>query len=140
MIDLGWLIGNIIIIVASIIVLGIAVALIRNDEPAAALGTFAGVVFIGGGLLLFNNFPFDMEYHSYRPVSGVVDSTNSRFMTNGSSGTSQKFAIRFQGSDQIYGCNDTRCSLAEKGDKLALKCERIWQYASVGGYDCRYAQ
>jgi hypothetical protein len=80
---------------------------------------------------------FDMEYHSFRPVAGTVAAVESRFL-GGSDSTTQNYAVRFDGSDQIYRCDDTRCALLKPGDHLELSCIREWQYASTDGYACRF--
>jgi len=145
MIDLAWVIGN---VVGAILILATLLYLVWANITDDLDGE-RGIWVVGGivaliiqiGVNVFWNFPFDMAYHSYRPVSGVVEDINSRFLSsNSGKSTEQKYAVRFKGSDQIYGCMDTRCSLAKKGDHLQLACERQWQYASVSGYDCRYFQ
>jgi hypothetical protein len=86
-------------------------------------------------------FPYNMDYHSYKPVEGNVSNVANRLITAGDKGgTNQKFVVTFQGSNQPYGCEDTRCALIKKGEPLKLNCIKVWQYASVPGYDCRYNQ
>jgi hypothetical protein len=48
------------------------------------------------------------------------------------------YAVRMTGSDQIYRCDDSRCSLLKPGDELSLWCIREWQQASTPGYDCNF--
>lgn len=147
MVDLGWVIGNIFGALCLLVTFAYLIwASVTSDlEGERGLWLAGGIaaLFIQIGINVWFNFPFSMEYHSYKPISGTVEDVNTRLLTEGSGDSrsvSQKYAIRLEGSDQIYGCQDTRCSLAKKGDKLKLYCERQWQYASVPGYDCRYGQ
>lgn len=94
--------------------------------------------FVAGGLA--GLYPYSSEYHQYRTISGVVDKTNSRFLGDGNGGTNQKFVIQYRGNTTaFYGCNDTRCSLAKRGDRLSMDCERTHQFsAGVDGWDCLF--
>jgi hypothetical protein len=147
MVDIGWVTGNIIGVLVILATVGYIVwASVTSElDGERALWVWGGIIalVVQIGWNIFFNFPFNMSYHSYRPVYGTVADVNSRFLASGSgnnSSTSQKYAIRLTGSKQIYGCEDTRCSLLKKGDTVMLNCERQWQYASVPGYDCRYNQ
>lgn len=82
-------------------------------------------------------YPYKGEYHQWRAVSGTVAEVGNRILTS-DSGIEQKVVVRFQGSELMFGCQDTRCAPVKPGDQLDLKCKRAWQYASVSGYDCRF--
>jgi hypothetical protein len=84
-------------------------------------------------------FPYKAEYHQWQDVSGTVSSTNSRFLaaSDGKS-TEQKFVLTFEGSDQQFGCNDTRCATLREGDWAKIACKRTFQFFSTPGYDCRF--
>lgn len=137
--DLAWIIINVLLLILFLIGFGVALVCASENEPGVAGVVTAGTVIVVGGLLFFNNFPFDMQYHSWNPVEGKVANIDKRQVASGD-GFEEKFAIRFEGDAQIYGCSDTRCSLAKKGNTVKLNCIRTWQYASVPGYDCRYNQ
>ena len=100
---------------------------------AAAIGT-ALVCGIG---IFIGMYPLSGEYHHWQTISGTVDSTNSRFLAK-SKGTDQKFVVTFEGSDQQYGCNDTRCATVRKGDQLSITCKRVNQWFGTDGYDCNF--
>jgi len=86
------------------------------------------------------SWPYKAEYHKWQNVDGVVTSTNSRFLASGdkNGGTNQKFVVTFKGSDQQFGCNDTRCATVEKGDWLKITCMRSFQWFGTPGYDCNF--
>lgn len=144
MIDIGWLIGNIIggilMLLTIIYIIWASFHKFSEFDGSKTLWVLGGIAAFLAQILIsiVFNFPFDMNYHSFHPISGTVAEANSRLLPADDKSMQQKYAIRFEGNDQIYGCTDTRCSLAKKGDKLTLACERQWQYASVPGYDCRY--
>lgn len=143
-IDLFWLIGNIIGGLLILITFGFIIwasfhTFDSYDAPKAAyVWGGIGALFVQLIISGFWNFPFNMQYHSFRPVSGVVSSINSRLVDTGNYSTETKYVITFKGSPQPYGLTDTRGAAIKVGDTVGLKCERTWQYASVSGYDCRY--
>ena len=94
----------------------------------------AAVVFIG---TVLGMYPYKAEYHKWQNISGTITSTNSRFLAK-QSGTDQKFVITFQGSDQQFGCNDTRCSTLREGDWAEITCKRVFQLFGTPGYDCNF--
>lgn len=110
--------------------------------------TFALIPGIGGLALVVlvavlwfgtNWPPFDMQYHSYKPVSGTVQTVTSRFLADGK-GSSQFYVVELVGDPTAYRCDDSRCSLLAPGKPVKLRCIREWQYASVSGWDCNYDQ
>lgn len=141
MLSLTWVIFNVILVVAFLASAGFGTWL-TIDEDYRAMGVWwiIGTLLLCGALLLINNFPFDMAYHSYQPVSGTVSAVASRLVDTGSNSTETKYVVTFKGSKQPYACLDTRCALIKPGDHLQLMCIRTWQYASVSGYDCNYDQ
>ena len=142
MLSLSWIIFNVVLCVALIASTAIGVWMTTDDADMRGMGVLwiVGTFVICGALLVANNFPFDMAYHSYRPVSGTVASVGSRLVDTGSNSTETKYVVTFKGSSQAYACLDTRCALVKPGDHLQLMCIRTWQYASVPGYDCNYDQ
>lgn len=154
MISLSWIIGN----AVTILLLGGWFAAWRwgrrwrNERETASYsqggrterGILANVAFFGSfvaavatlGIYVAATWPtFDMQYHSYKQVSGSVQAVSSRFLGDGKS-TTQNFAVTIAGHD--YRCDDTRCALVKVGDTLTLSCIREWQYAGTSGYDCNF--
>lgn len=138
--SLGVLVGIPVLGLIALALLVFGIVCWFADEPGIGVGSIAVLlVLVGVALSPLGYYPYKAEYHQWRPVSGVVQDTGSRFLpSSDGKATEQKIVVRFQGSDLDYGCQDTRCSLAKKGDTLDLKCKRAWQYASVSGYDCRF--
>lgn len=83
-------------------------------------------------------YPYDMQYHRYKPVTGTVEESTARMLASGDGGSTQQFAVRFVGSPQVYRCDDTRCALVKPGDRLSLNCIRDYEYASTSGWRCRF--
>ncbi len=107
---------------------------------------FAGRFVFWGGILAAtvivaisaaSLYPYDMEYHRYKHVTGTVDRVEARMLADGEA-TSQQYAVRYQGTGEVYRCDDSRCSLLRQGDQLELWCIREWQYASTSGWVCRF--
>lgn len=97
-------------------------------------------VVIAVGLIVgttWGMYPYRAEYHQWRDVSGQVVSIDNRLIGTGD-GMETKFVVRFDGSGQQYGCDDTRCASVREGDHLTLSCKRAWQYTGIDGYDCRF--
>jgi len=82
-------------------------------------------------------FPWEKQYHYWDDKAGVVAEIEARLLKDGD-GMSEKYAVRFEGSTQEYGCEDTRCSLVKPGDTLTLRCIRVWEYSGTDGWDCAY--
>jgi hypothetical protein len=144
MVSIGFVIWNVLgalfILSGFCAIVWAAVAELFDTPRALAVLGACGYLLLTVIVTAVGDFPFDMEYHSYREVSGIVSSTNSRLISAGDQGGSnQKFVISYanKGNKQ-FGCEDTRCASVRKGDFLAMKCIRSWQYASNSGYNCRF--
>lgn len=98
-------------------------------------GIWSFIVFLGFGIGMW---PWDSAHHTYVEYNGSVVQTNSRLLSNGNSGTDQKFAIQLAGSNQVYGCADTRCSLVQPGDVVTLACIQVYQLNATDGLDCNF--
>lgn len=143
--------GLFLLVGVALTVIGI-VAGLRDRKRSYSEGWIdSGAIFgVGvGGLIIvatlaitgFTMWPWSAEYHQWRTVSGSVAAVDSRLLSAGDQGgTNQKFAVRFTGSPQEYGCEDTRCALVKPGQHLELSCKREWQYAGTPGYDCAYVR
>lgn len=140
--SLGWLIGMPLWVVVSTVVGLFAVSALfwADDEKGPIfLGAASvwGIVFFSGlGML----WPLQSQYHKWIPHSGVVAEANSRLVPSGDKSMEQKIVVRFAGDDQEYGCLDTRCALAKKGDHLDLSCIREWEWAATDGYNCKFVK
>lgn len=139
MLSLGFIAWCMIVSICALLTIIFTKWSFNNDEPSWGWG---GVIafLIGIPIAALGFYPFNMAYHSYRPVSGVVEKIDSRFISTGSKSTETKFVVKFAGDSQLYGCTDTRCANTKPGERLSLACIRVWQYAGVDGYDCKYNQ
>jgi hypothetical protein len=144
--SLGFIIG---IIVASVILLASVAGLflaIRwrrhadsyDDTGAATASIVTCAIAIVATVVIsaIAFYPYDMQYHQWRPVSGTVQVVDVRIQSDGAA-SSQNYAVRLT-DGQTYRCDDTRCSLLKPGDTVSLKCIREWQYASTSGWGCRF--
>lgn len=138
MISLGFIVGIIVTVILSLGCIGMAIYAFHEDEPGIGRGLLLGLVVVLG-LSAWGFFPYKMEYHSYKPVSGKIKSIDKRLVSSGD-GMQDKFVVRYEGNSQQYGCTDTRCASIKKGDELRLMCMRVWEYAGTDGYDCKYGQ
>ena len=84
-------------------------------------------------------FPYDMDYHARREVSGEVQTIDSRLLQKGD-GMEEKFVIVFaEDPSQEYGCLDTRCASLQPGDSVALLCTLDYDMNSADGWDCGWS-
>jgi hypothetical protein len=111
-----------------------------GEEKGIAFFTGGIVFLVIAGSLGAACYPFDAAHHKYYDVTGTVQTTNKRLVGNGDSGMSERYVIKFAESNTLYGCDDTRCSLAAPGKTVALKCKREWQYKGQDGWVCSYNQ
>lgn len=111
------------------------------DEERAMVGISGVIVIITAASVLgFGYFPWKTDYHRYSVVEGTVAESNSRLISNGDKGVSQRIVIRFNESDQLFGCDDTRCALATVGKHVRLNCIKEYQWNSQPGWACKYGQ
>lgn len=145
--SLGVLIGGpvaAVFLLASVAALLLSVRAYHRDQamdwldgPGLGLGLgIAGIVLVLG-ISAIAYYPYSHDYHYWSTKTGVVAEVNKRVISH-DSGIEQRFVVRFTGSTQEYACDDTRCSLVQKGDRLELSCKRAWQYAGRDGWDCNY--
>lgn len=142
---LGMYIGLPIVIVIgllSILVTGFGIVMMAHDDNDGMIVAFlAGVValfMLGIGLVGY--YPYKTDYHRYSVVEGTVAETNSRLISNDDKGVSQRIVIRFNESDQLFGCDDTRCALATTGKHVRLNCIKEYQWNAQAGWACKYGQ
>lgn len=109
----------------------------KFEMTAASVGAGACALVIAV-IAVVAYWPFSAEYHRWEPRSGTVAAVSQRLLSDGDGGVNQKFVVRYAGDGREYGCEDTRCSLVERGDRLTLMCKRTWQYTGTDGYDCQF--
>lgn len=143
MISIGYVVGTVIaglVVLACLLVAAGGVYLKKTE--GAGLGIMSGGLFGAvavATLYVFAAFPpFDMDYHRYDPKSGTVASIDKRLVSDGDSGMSEKYVVRFKDQAQQYACLDTRCADVKKGDQLELACIKVWQFYGTPGFDCEF--
>jgi len=131
---LGTLIGFplALLLLAVLVVVAVVGVLMRDGF---VFGVFACAAVAVAGLTAAAMWPYDKDFHTIRPVSGVVTETSSRFLAVDKA-TEQKYVLTIDG--QPYGCKDTRCALVEPGDTVTLGCTKTWEWQATPGDDCRY--
>lgn len=82
-------------------------------------------------------WPLKTEYHFWKNTEGQVTDINSRLI--GPNGGETKYVVTLEGIGE-RGCNDTRCATVKVGDKLTLKCKRVYQWGGTPGYDCNFVR
>lgn len=88
-------------------------------------------------------WPLKAEYHQYRTVTGTVQQVTSRLISAGDKGGSnQKFVVILRERPGTpYGITDTRAALLKAGDRVDLRCKRVYEYGSNNaGYDCKWGR
>lgn len=80
-------------------------------------------------------WPYEAQYHQWRPITGQVQQISSRMIADGKA-MSQRFGVVIDG--QPYAVDDTRASLLKVGDRVSLMCIKEWQWASTPGDACRW--
>lgn len=109
---------------------------IAEDYWMGAIGCLiVFVVVLLGGLVAY--FPYEAQYHQWRTISGTVEKIDKRLIAE-DKGMAERYVLMIDG--QPYGVDDTRAATVEPGDQVSIKCRRDWQYASVPGWVCRWAQ
>lgn len=80
-------------------------------------------------------FPYEVQYHQFRDVSGVVTDVGHRQIADGK-GMSERYVFVIDGAR--YGVDDTRASLVKIGDRVELSCIKTWEWAATPGDVCRW--
>lgn len=129
------------IVCAIVFVLALPIAWLAAENRAQRIG-YPLVVLLVGALAAvgfwWGMFPWKAEYHHWTPVSGVVDTVDSRLVSTGEKSMEDKFVVKFVGGDAQYGVLDTRAAGLKPGDKLTITCVRQYQWAGTHGYDCNF--
>lgn len=147
-IDTSYVVGLIIIGVFCLIgsLCGIAWWLFDPFEHGRGWSFAEGGLIGGGSWVLFLGLftlmafpPLPGQYNTYVPKSGIVAKVGTRFIASDTSGggSTEKFAVQLT-NGQVYGCNDTRCSVLKPGQPVTLLCERVFQWNSSEGWDCNF--
>jgi hypothetical protein len=136
--SLGVLIGIPVMSLILLALLGVGIFLLihwNNDRSFGVIVLIVFVIVLGFTLLAF--FPYKAEYHQWRTVEGTIQDIGSRQISDGKA-MSTRYVFVIDG--QPYGVDDTRASVAKKGDHVRLSCIKEWQWASVPGWACRWNQ
>lgn len=148
--SLGTLIGFPLLIVATIILVILAVLLFRKSKTVSLnedgrILWWCGIVTAFSALCMivgtaWGMWPYSGEYHQWRETTGVVQRVDSRLLASDTQGggTTQRFVVTFTDGRQ-RSCDDTRCALVKEQDELTLFCKRAWQWTGTPGYDCTYS-
>lgn len=105
---------------------------------SAFIAAVVGIIVIGVSVFVFWP-PFQTKYYKYYPVTGAVQNTpQSRFLSDGSGGTSQNYLIVIRGQD--YRCDDTRCAQLKKGTVVTLMCAPSWAANGMPGWTCNWGK
>lgn len=141
MISIGYVVGTVIALLALVAIVVVAAwlgaGLNSGERRPIHIGAVLAVV-LTIGLWVWGTWPsLNMDYHTFRSVSGTVVANEARMLADGNGGTTQNFAVRLD-DGQTYRCDDTRCSLVKPGDHLELSCMKEWQYAATPGDVCRF--
>lgn len=96
------------------------------------------VALVIGALTWWGMYPWKAEYHHWTPISGTVETVDSRLVSTGENAMEDKYVVKLNGSDQQYGVLDTRAAGLKPGDHLSITCVRIWQYSGTDGFDCNF--
>jgi hypothetical protein len=112
----------------------------RSEAKWARRAAWAMPVFAVATVALtwWGMFPWKSEYHHWTPITGVVDTADSRLVASGDKAMEDKFVVKFVGGDAQYGVLDTRAAGLKADDKLTITCVRIYQWAGTHGYDCNF--
>jgi len=85
----------------------------------------------------FGYWPWKADYHKLQPVTGTVQTVDSRFLA-----ASQYVVITYD-TGLIVRCDDSRCATVRTGEQLRLLCTKDHQFGSPlanDGWDCRWGQ
>ena len=143
----GFLIGS--IAVGLLLVIGIVATILGLIFGTTGDAGFPRIAWLLGGfgysfvILLIAaiiDFPFSAPYHEYKPVSGIVQSVESRLIASGQSGggSTQVFPVQIGG--QTYKCDDTRCAQLHPGSDVTLLCIKEWQFNGTPGWECNWGK
>lgn len=143
--SIGFMIGipiTLILAFLTVIFLATFIYGIRNNDEDYSVGggICALCTFVLFAIGAFALFPYNASYHKYYAVTGTVESTNHRLVSDGDKGMNERYVIKYKESGTLYGCDDTRCSLATAGKAINLKCKKEYVWQSEPGWVCNYNQ
>ena len=144
MISIGYLVGAILmglLVLAGLVATVITFMIGRNeDEPMIKWGGsgawLAGTAVAFGFWAWAAHPSFDMDYHTYNNVTGIVEKVDGRMVTEGE-GMSEKIVVLLD-DGQEYGCLDTRCTLIELGHVVEMSCIKGYSYYGADYFDCDF--
>lgn len=77
-------------------------------------------------------WPWEAEYHQWRPVSGTLSDVRHASADD----ADQRTVLLLRGDVREFACGDEACALVVPGMSVVLSCKRSWQ--PWAGYDCVY--
>jgi hypothetical protein len=82
-------------------------------------------------------YPWVWEYHSWRPIAGLVASTEWRLHPLGPD-VQPRFVVTLHGQLAVYTITDTRAAAVRVGDQLELRCVLEWREAGSPANRCEF--
>lgn len=135
----GAYVGIPLLILAALTLVGSILWAMFGDSDWSPIAWFIAIVAalaLGFGLVAY--YPFSSDFHKYYPVTGTVQTVDSRLIGNGDSGVSQRFVVVLKESGQPFAVDDTRATLLKPGDPVSLRCKREFEFNSVPGWGCKW--
>ena len=132
--------GIVVTLALAAITVSIFRALRRDGDTVEkwVISSFSGILTVVVAVMTFGGmYPYDAEYHQWHRVAGTVDRVESRQIATGD-GMSERFVVLIGG--QPFGVDDSRATLLEPGDEVALRCKREWEYLADSGWGCRWSR
>lgn len=110
-------------------VLVIVIAHADGQPDGVAAGAVALTLVVG--LWVLTTWPgWDMDYQTYRPVSGTV--------TKGCV-PDKNCDLRLDGGHEYYQCYvDSRCDDIDTGDHIELSCREYWKFYARNEMRCEF--
>lgn len=104
-----------------------------DDSELSGPNAISGVLvlLVTLGTALWGWHPYDMRYHRYVHVEGIVREVGVQMLDG-----DQVHAIKI--GDVTYECDDARCSLVKSGQRLSLWCIREYRANATHGWRCNY--
>lgn len=124
---------------------GLGIGVLANKSSLRSDRDIAWAFFVGTPVVVlvvavFTLWPFSKQYHYWQPVTGIVEQSDRRLVSDGK-GMAEKIVVKFKDNPQAYGIEDTRAALLKPEDDVTLLCKRAYQWGpSVDGYDCRWGE
>jgi len=133
-----WVLIPLMVICALWVGIHILLTFVDDDQGHWLFGSIAVLTLlgltIGSG---FGYWPWKADYHKLQPVTGIVQSADSRFLA-----ASQYVVITYD-TGLIVRCDDSRCATVRTGEQLRLLCTKEHEFGSPlvnDGWRCRWGR